>query len=51
LHDNIGSQLTFIIASLDNLKQFDVEHLPLFEKVNQIGDFTRDTINDLRDTV
>ena len=51
LHDNIGSQLTFIISSLDNLKQFDVEHEPIFDKIDTIGGFTRDTITDLRDTI
>ncbi len=51
LHDNIGSQLTFIISSLDNLKQFDIEHQPMFDKIDTIGGFTRDTINDLRDTI
>lgn len=51
LHDNVGSQLTFIISSLDNLKQFDVEHEHMFSKIDSIGGFTRDTINDLRDTI
>ena len=51
LHDNIGSQLTFIISSLDGLKQFDIENNQVFDKIDNIGGFTRDTINDLRDTI
>lgn len=51
LHDNIGSQLTFIISSLDSLKQFDIEDEPLFNKIDTIGGFTKDAITDLRDTV
>ncbi len=51
LHDNIGSQLTFIISSLDNLKYFEFEKDPLYAKVDMIGGFTKNTITDLRDTI
>lgn len=51
LHDNIGSQLTFIISSLDNLKYFDFTKEKLYDKFDSIGNFTRSTITDLRDTI
>nr|WP_304143898.1 ATP-binding protein [Mesoflavibacter zeaxanthinifaciens] len=51
LHDNIGSQLTFIISSLDNLKYFDFTKEKLYNKFDSIGNFTRSTITDLRDTI
>lgn len=51
LHDNIGSQLTFIISSLDNLKYFEFNKDKLYDKFDSIGTFTRSTITDLRDTI
>ena len=51
LHDNIGSQLTFIISSLDNLKYFEFTKDKLYTKFDSIGRFTRSTITDLRDTI
>ena len=51
LHDNIGSQLTFIISSLDNLKYFEFTKDKLYNKFDSIGTFTRSTITDLRDTI
>ena len=51
LHDNIGSQLTFIISSLDNLKYFEFTKDKLYTKFDSIGTFTRSTITDLRDTI
>jgi signal transduction histidine kinase len=51
LHDNIGSQLTFIISSLDNLKYFEFNKDKLYTKFDSIGTFTRSTITDLRDTI
>lgn len=52
LHDNIGSQLTFVISSLDNLDYaYDINNQPLLNKLDQISDFTRETINELRDTI
>lgn len=51
LHDNIGAQLTFIISSLENLP-YRFELLPaLTERLQHIGGFTRQTIQELRDTI
>lgn len=52
LHDNIGSQLTFITSSLDNLQLLskDVSD-KMKEKLNGISAFTVDTIHQLRDTI
>ncbi|MEZ4874136.1 MAG: sensor histidine kinase [Flavobacteriaceae bacterium] len=52
LHDNIGSQLTFIISSLDNLK-FGFPNLQekLSQKLSGISSFTTQTIYELRDTI
>lgn len=52
LHDNIGSQLTFVISSLDNLKY--AKHVPLEvanDKLASLSTFTRTTITELRDTI
>jgi len=52
LHDNIGSQLTFVTSSIDNLnykkkgKDAETEF-----KLNEISSFTRNTISELRDTI
>lgn len=52
LHDNIGSQLTFIISSLDNLKYgFDIANDGLKDRLLGIRNFTKDTITELRDTI
>ncbi len=52
LHDNIGSQLTFIISSVDNIKYaFDIQNPQLDYKLNAISGFTKDTIVELRDTI
>ena len=52
LHDNIGSQLTFITSSLDNLKYgMKDEEVKTKEKLTEIGAFTKTTINELRDTI
>lgn len=52
LHDNIGSQLTFIISSIDNLKYGLKEVNPEYtERLSNINFFTRNTINQLRDTI
>ncbi|NMH26728.1 tetratricopeptide repeat-containing sensor histidine kinase [Flavobacterium silvaticum] len=52
LHDNIGSQLTFIISSVENLKYaFDIAGSKLDTKLSGISEFTRDTIVELRDTI
>jgi signal transduction histidine kinase len=52
LHDNIGSQLTFIISSIDNLKYVSKDiNEKLKEKLGNISSFTFDTIHQLRDTI
>ena len=51
LHDNIGAQLTFIISSLRNLKFAKLSQEVFAQKLDQISDFTSDTINELRDTI
>lgn len=50
LHDNIGSQLTFITSSMDNLK-FIVTENNVSSKLTELTDFTRTTISKLRDTI
>ena len=52
LHDNIGSQLTFIISSLDNLKYISKDiNTKLKDKLVGISSFTSHTIHELRDTI
>lgn len=52
LHDNIGSQLTFIISSVDNLKYVSKDISEnLKEKLKGISSFTSETIHQLRDTI
>ena len=52
LHDNIGSQLTFVISSLDNLKFISKDmNTSLKNKISTISSFTSDTIHQLRDTI
>ncbi len=52
LHDNIGSQLTFITSSLDNLNYgIDDKKVEIKSKIEKIGAFTKTTINELRDTI
>lgn len=52
LHDNIGSQLTFIISSVDNMKYlFKSADEKLNNKLTDISGFTRTTITQLRDTI
>lgn len=52
LHDNIGSQLTFIISSIDNLK-FGLREAgtSVTDKLAKISEFTSQTIYELRDTI
>lgn len=53
LHDNIGSQLTFIISSLDmakyTAKKQNAEELE--HKLSEIKDFSAITIDEFRDTI
>ncbi len=52
LHDNIGAQLTFIISSVDAVKYtFDLQNPSLGTKLEQISNFTKSTIVELRDTI
>jgi signal transduction histidine kinase/Flp pilus assembly protein TadD len=52
LHDNIASQLTFIISSMDNLKYlFKLEEGPLLQKIQSISNFSKNTTYELRDTI
>lgn len=50
LHDNIGSQLTFLISSMDNMKYITKEEKVKF-KLTDLSSFTRITISQLRDTI
>ncbi|MCF6128244.1 sensor histidine kinase [Flavobacterium sp. AS60] len=52
LHDNIGSQLTFIISSVDNIKYaFEIQNTKLDTKISNISNFAKSTIIELRDTI
>jgi len=52
LHDNIGSQLTFIISSIDNLKFLTKStNKEITKKLTNISFFTADVISQLRDTI
>ncbi|MGJ8743012.1 tetratricopeptide repeat-containing sensor histidine kinase [Polaribacter sp.] len=52
LHDNIGSQLTFIISSINNLKFITKDSsATLKNKLSSISSFTSETIHHLRDTI
>jgi len=52
LHDNIGSQLTFIISSIDNLKFITKNSDEIVKKkLSEINQFTNNTISQLRDTI
>lgn len=50
LHDNIGSHLTFMISSLDNLA-YDKNADSKLEKIGDLSNFGRLTMKDLRDTI
>lgn len=50
LHDNIGSQLTFISSSIDNV-QYGTKDEQLSGKLSNIVDFTKSTTSQLRDTI
>ena len=52
LHDNIGSQLTFITLGMDRLKTAVTPHYgPVLDQVESLKSFTKTTIQELRDTV
>lgn len=50
LHDNIGSHLTFIISSIDNLT-FRLKDEIMSKKLRGLSKFTTQTIYELRDTI
>lgn len=50
LHDNIGSQLSYLTSSMDNLKYVSTE-TTVNSKLDELTDFTRDTVGKLRDTI
>jgi len=52
LHDNIGSHLTFIISSINNLMyKYKNQNDALFEQLKKIESFAAETIAELRDTI
>lgn len=52
LHDNIGAQLSFIIAAIDTIRYYAKDKDEnLVHKLNNIASFSKDTIQELRDTV
>ena len=52
LHDNIGSQLTFVISSVDTLKHFmGNKDGKVSDRLTMVSDFVKDTIVELRDTI
>ena len=50
LHDNIGSHLTFIISSLDNVT-YGAKDDKVLEKLTGLCSFSRETLNELRNTI
>jgi signal transduction histidine kinase len=51
LHDNIGSQITYMISSMDNLTYVTPENDPVNSSIKNISEFGRETMNDLRSTI
>ncbi|NOZ73857.1 MAG: hypothetical protein GXO90_00530 [FCB group bacterium] len=51
LHDNIGSQLTFLISSLDNLSFLINDRPNIRKKIKNLSIFGRNTMNELRNTI
>lgn len=53
LHDNIGSQLTYIISSLDNIAYTSAKDFGAAEvkSIESLGEFTRSTMQQLRETI
>ncbi len=52
LHDNVGSQLTFIISILDNLKSSSVRFDEVIDKkIDTLSSFANKSISELRDTI
>ncbi len=52
LHDNIGSQLTFVISSLQYIQfQKTLKFDDIKSRLDKLGQFTQQTIHELRDTI
>lgn len=52
LHDNIGSQLTFIISSIDNMNFLIKEtNTELKNRLNELNEYSRNAIAQLRQTI
>ncbi len=53
LHDNVGAHLTYIIQSLDNISYRTVKNPSekSTEKIDELSDFARDTMQQLRETI
>ena len=51
LHDNVGSQITYLISSIDNLSYLDEENKGLNSKLHDLSDFGRNTMQELRSTI
>jgi len=52
LHDNIGAQLSFIVSAIDTIKYFmSDKNDQLTSRLDNIGTFANETIQELRDTI
>ncbi|MCE4563965.1 tetratricopeptide repeat protein [Maribellus sp. CM-23] len=52
LHDNIGAQLSFIVSAIDTIKYFMLDKNDLLtSRLDNIGTFANETIQELRDTI
>lgn len=51
LHDNVGSQITYLISSIDNLSYLDEENKTMNSKLHDLSDFGRNTMQELRSTI
>ncbi len=51
LHDNIGSQLTYLISSMDHMIYQEKANVQLHEKLSELMQFGRTTMGELRSTV
>lgn len=51
LHDNIGSQITYLISSVDNLSYLDETNETLNLQLHNLSDFGRNTMQELRSTI
>lgn len=52
LHDNIGAQLSFIVSAIDTVKYYATDmNGKVTDRLNNIGSFAKETIQELRDTI